>query len=113
MAKSWTDLELIQGCQSRQAAAQRALYERFAAALYGVCRRYGRDTMEAEDMHQLGFIRIFDQIGRFAGTTRPELEAWMRRVMVTTSLNALANQQRHKVWLNPSARKPPRNSCPR
>lgn len=76
------------------------LYERFAAVLFGVCRRYGRDTFEAEDMHQIGFVRIFDQIGKFRGSTRQELEAWLRRVMVTTCLNALASQKRHKVWLN-------------
>ena len=95
-----TELNLLAGCQRQEAAAQRALYERFAGLLFAVCRRYGSDRMQVEDMHQIAFVRIFDQIKSCRAQSRPELEAWLRRVTVNCCLAELARSKRHRLWLN-------------
>ena len=95
-----TEPELIAACLQGKPAAQRALFERFAGRLMSLCRRYGSKTSEAEDMHQKGWLRIFDNLALCKNTEGPALEAWLRRVMVTTCLNHLRDQKKHKIWQN-------------
>lgn len=49
-----------------------------------VCRRYARHSMEAEDMMQDAFIKVFGNIDRFR--SEGSLEGWIRRIMVNTAL---------------------------
>ena len=76
--------ETIQKCASDDRKAQTALYNHFSSKMFGVCLRYSKDTTEAEDNLQEGFIRVFTKIGQFA--FKGSFEGWMRRIMVNTSL---------------------------
>lgn len=77
--------QLIQACIDENRSAQRALYERFSAKMYFVCLRYARHELEAQDMLQDGFIKVFDNISKFKNNG--SFEGWIRRIMVNTSLN--------------------------
>jgi RNA polymerase sigma factor (sigma-70 family) len=80
-----TNLEdCIRKCSSGDRKAQTALYNHFAPKMFGVCLRYSRDIIEAEDNLQEGFVRVFTKIGQYA--YRGSFEGWIRRIMVTTSL---------------------------
>jgi RNA polymerase sigma-70 factor (ECF subfamily) len=76
--------ETILKCVSGDRKAQTALYNHFAAKMYGVCLRYSKDATEAEDNLQEGFVRVFTKIDQFG--FKGSFEGWMRRVMVNTSL---------------------------
>jgi len=76
--------ETILQCASGDRKAQTALYDQFASKMYGVCLRYSKDTAEAEDNLQDGFIRVFTKITQFG--FKGSFEGWMRRIMVNTSL---------------------------
>jgi len=76
--------ETIQKCASGDRKAQTTLYNHFAPKMYGVCLRYSKDTTEAEDNLQDGFIRVFTKINQFG--FKGSFEGWMRRIMVNTSL---------------------------
>lgn len=84
----------------QERAAQRALYERYAGLLFALCRRYSKDKMEVEDFHQIAFVRVFGQIKSCRAQSRPELEAWLRRVTANSCLNEVARSKRAKLWLN-------------
>ena len=60
-----TEYEIIEGCINQDAKCQRALFDRYAGKMMGVCTRYAKDTMEAEDMLQDAFIKVFQYIGQF------------------------------------------------
>lgn len=47
--------------------------------------RYARDRSEAEDMLQEGFIKVFNNIGKFKH--EGSFEGWVRRIMVFTAIN--------------------------
>jgi RNA polymerase sigma-70 factor (ECF subfamily) len=81
------DKALIRDCLHNQAAAQKALYERFSSSMMGVCYRYARNRADAEDMLQEGFIRVFTHLGQYR--SEGSLEGWIRRIMVTTAINFL------------------------
>src|SRR5947199_7538491 len=87
-----TEEAILQGCLKNNAAAQKALYERFSAKMLVVCYRYSHSREDAEDMLQEGFIKVFSQIHTFEG--RGALEGWVRRIVVHTCINILKKNKR-------------------
>lgn len=49
-----------------------------------VCNRYSRHSMEAEDILQDSFIKVFDNIHRFE--SKGSFEGWIRRIVINTAL---------------------------
>ena len=54
--------EVFDQCLSNQPRGQEALYKAYASRMYGICLRYATNRMEAEDILQEGFIKIFQII---------------------------------------------------
>ncbi|MFN6117370.1 MAG: RNA polymerase sigma factor [Flavobacteriales bacterium] len=80
-----TERELIQGCLDEDRRCQELLYTRYARRMYAVCLRYARHELEAQDLMQEGFVRVFDKLGSFR--MQGSLEGWVRRIMVHTAIN--------------------------
>src|ERR1700761_9367143 len=76
--------ELIKLCKDGQRKGQELLYKQFAAKMLAVCARYATDRMEAEDMLQNGFIRVFQKIGDFRD--EGSFEGWVRRIMIHSAI---------------------------
>ncbi len=84
--------DIIQKCQDGNSGAQTALYHLFSAKMYGVCLRYAKDSAEAEDIMQEGFIRVYSKISQFE--SKGSFEGWMRRIMINTALEKFRKQDR-------------------
>jgi RNA polymerase sigma-70 factor (ECF subfamily) len=82
-----TEENLIKGCLQEDRECQRELYKRFSGKMMAVCMRYASSRMEAEDMLQEGFIKVFDNIGKFK--MEGSLEGWVRRIMVNNAINKI------------------------
>ncbi len=91
------DHQLVKDCLRRDAAAQKQLYEHFAAAMLGVCYRYTKSMVDAEDVLQEGFIMVFKNLHQF--TFSGELGGWIRRIMVNTAINYLKKHSRYQTEL--------------
>ncbi len=52
--------------------------------MMGVCLRYTRHEMEAEDILQDAFIKVFDHIDKFE--FKGSFEGWIRRIVINTAL---------------------------
>lgn len=89
-----TDKELVKACSKGNAKAQELLYNRFAPVMLGVCLRYCQNREEAEDVMQDAFVKVFMKLSTLQNVQA--LESWIRRIMVTTSLNALRSKLRHQ-----------------
>jgi RNA polymerase sigma factor (sigma-70 family) len=87
-----TEEAILQGCLKNNAAAQKALYQKYSAKMLVVCYRYGHSREDAEDMLQEGFIKVFSQIHTFEN--RGALEGWIRRIVVHTCINHLKKNKR-------------------
>lgn len=86
-----TEAELIAGCQRADTKAQKLLYERFASQMYGVCRRYLKNEMDAEEALLNGFMKIYLHIGKFEA--KGSFEGWVRRIMVNEALAFLRKKE--------------------
>lgn len=78
---------IIQGCLQRERSAQKLLYDTFSSKMYGICYRYLKDPMEAEDVLITAFTKIFEKIEQFKG--EGSFEGWIRRIIVNESLTYL------------------------
>lgn len=76
---------LINKCIAADEKAQKRLYSRFAPSLFGICMRFAKNSQEAEDILQEGFIKIFKNLKTYRN--EGVLEAWMRRVIINTAIN--------------------------
>ena len=81
---TYTSDELITRCKAGERKAQELLYKQFAAKMLGVCMRYATDKMEAEDMLQIGFVKVFQKINDYRG--EGAFEGWIRRIMIHSAL---------------------------
>jgi RNA polymerase sigma factor (sigma-70 family) len=85
----YNEIQLIDSCVEGDAASQEKLYKLFSGKMMGVCLRYAKDRMEAEDVLQEGFIKVFDNLHKFRKDG--SLEGWIRRVIVNTALRNYKN----------------------
>lgn len=77
--------ELIKKCIQNNAGAQEKLYKLYAPKMFGVCLRYTKNYMEAEDILQEGFIKVFLHLKDYRN--EGSLEGWIRRTIVNTAIN--------------------------
>ncbi|AYB32402.1 RNA polymerase sigma factor [Chryseolinea soli] len=83
--------ELIKGCLRRDRNAQKLLYDTYSSKMYGLCYRYVKDVMEAEDILVTAFMKVFDKIAQFK--SEGSFEGWIRRIVVNEALTYL---RRHR-----------------
>src|SRR3954468_13500313 len=81
---TYTIDELLNRCRAGERKAQELLYKQFASKMLGVCMRYATDKMEAEDILQNGFIKVFKNLKSYRGDG--SFEGWIRRIMVRCSI---------------------------
>ena len=81
------DTTLVIECVKGNIRAQRELFDRYAQKMLGVCMRYTKNTEQAEDILQDGFIKVFNKLKDFKN--EGSLEGWIRRVMVNTALDQI------------------------
>jgi len=79
--------EIIKGCISNKRKCQERLYQLFSRKMFGVCRMYSKDSMEAEDVLQDAFVKIFGSLGSYKN--EGSFEGWVRRIVVNTALERL------------------------
>lgn len=77
--------ELVEGCMASDRRAQQRVYELFYGKMMAVCMRYTKNTDQAKDILQDGFIKVFRNMGSFnrAGS----FEGWIRRIIVNTAID--------------------------
>ncbi len=79
-----TENELIRRCIKEDETSQREIFRIYSGKMLGVCQRYARNTMDAEDIIQDAFIKIFEKIHQFK--FQGSFEGWIRKIVVNTAL---------------------------
>ncbi|MBK8499179.1 MAG: RNA polymerase sigma factor [Flavobacteriales bacterium] len=77
--------EIIDGCLRGERRHQQRVYELFYGKMMAVCMRYTKNTDQAKDILQDGFIKVFRSMEKFnrAGS----FEGWIRRIIVNTAID--------------------------
>ncbi len=83
---------IIKGCVKKQYKFQKLLYEKYASLLYAICLRYLKNTDDAKDALQDGFIKIYEKIDTFS--FNGSFEGWIKRLVVNNCLMILRNKKK-------------------
>ena len=94
----FSEEELIQKCIDNDGRAQKEFYQRFAPKMYGVCLRFTKNRMEADDILQEGFVKVFLNLKSFR--REGSLEGWIRRTVVNTAINLFKKNAKHQKDLD-------------
>ncbi|WP_423149107.1 RNA polymerase sigma factor [Rubrolithibacter danxiaensis] len=92
LKQKFTIDDLLDGCKRADRKHQELLYRMLASKMLGVCMRYAKDRFEAEDMLQLGFVKVFQKVNEFRG--EGSFEGWIRRIMVNSAIEIFRKNQR-------------------
>ena len=87
--------QIISGCIKGDRKAQERLYTDFSKRMLVISMRYTKGVLEAEDVLQEAFIKVFKNIKNFKRDS--SLYYWIKKIVVNTALNS----QRSKLYLYP------------
>lgn len=86
-----TEETLIANCLKGDRKSQKTLYSLYAPRLFTVCLNYTKHQMDAEDVLQDGFVKLFNNLDKFKG--EGSFEGWMRRIIVNTAIEHLRRKK--------------------
>lgn len=89
-----SEAQIIRGCLEGKRKAYNALFRQFAPAMMGVCMRYCKNRIDAEDVMQDGFIKVFSQIHKFRH--EGSFEGWIKRIMIHTAIDNYQANLKHQ-----------------
>lgn len=81
------EADMIAACRRGVRQAQQQVFELYSRRMYGICSRYVKNPMEAEDILVTGFTKVFERIGQFKGDG--SFEGWIRRIIINEALTSL------------------------
>ncbi len=90
----YSEEDLLTGCLKNEAKPQAEFYRRFAPKMYGVCLRFANSKLEADDILQEGFIKVFINLKTFR--QEGSLEGWVRRTIINTAINLYKKNAKHQ-----------------
>lgn len=79
-----TETKLIENCINGDRKSQRQLYDLFSQKMFSICLRYCKNQMDAEDVLQEGFVKLYNNLHRFR--SEGSFEGWVRRIFVNTAI---------------------------
>ncbi len=83
---------LIAGCIAKDPKAQKTLFDTFAPTMYAICFRYAKNSDQAKDLLQDGFIKVFTKLGEFK--FEGSFEGWLKRIFINHSLEYIRKEMR-------------------
>jgi RNA polymerase sigma-70 factor (ECF subfamily) len=90
-------IDIIEQCKRNNRKAQMQLYNQYCNGMYVVANRFVKDSMEAEDIVQESFIKAFKRLDQFKAEVT--FGAWLKRIVINTSIDALKAKQQRLVEL--------------
>ena len=77
---------LIDGCRKGNRGAQEVLYKAYYKAMMSICLRYTRSEEDAVEVLNNGFLKVFQNIGRY-DPGQASLYTWIRTLVVNSCLS--------------------------
>ena len=75
---------IIHGCIKNDKKAQKALFDKYAPTLLGICMRYAHNRTEAEDVLQQSLVKIYFKINQYS--KKGSFEGWMKHIVTNTAI---------------------------
>lgn len=86
------DHVLLKGCRENDRQVQKRLFEKYFEKMFRICLSYCGDRIEAKDILQEAFIKIFTGLDKF--DSKGSLEGWIRRIVTNTAIDFFRQKKR-------------------
>lgn len=88
------ELDLLTACIKSERKAEYELYKMTYGYLMSICFRYTNSRDEAEEMLNIGFLKILKNLEKY----KPEVpfKLWIRRIMINILIDEFRKKKRHK-----------------
>ena len=87
MYQEWEEQELARQCSEKNRLAEEELYNRYAARIFTLCRRYTDNSDDAKDLMQETLIKALGKISTYRYSGRGSLYGWISRIAINCALN--------------------------
>lgn len=77
--------EIIKGCINKERSSQYLLYKEFYSYGMAICRRYVLTEVDAAEVLNNGFLKVFTHIDRY-DPSKP-FKAWIARIITNTAID--------------------------
>ncbi|WP_242919860.1 RNA polymerase sigma factor [Pontibacter liquoris] len=84
---------LLRGCLKQERGAQEKLYKQFYGYAMSICARYSKDSEEARDVLNDGFLKVFTKLELY--DFHKPFKLWLRRIMINTALDNYRHNLKH------------------
>lgn len=86
--------KIIYKCIEGNPRAQRELFDLLSPKMMTVCKRYMDSIDEAEDVFQMAFVKVFNNLKDF--NHNGSFEGWVRRIFVNSCLDQIRKNKKTK-----------------
>ncbi len=86
------ETELLRGCLENDRRSQKQLYTKYFKTMFQICLSYSGDRVEAKDILQEAFIKVFTNLENF--NSENSLEGWIRRIVTNTAIDYFRKRKR-------------------
>lgn len=76
---------MITGCKEKKLSSYEILYQHFYSYAMSICMRYTRNSEDAKNMLNDGFITVFSNISSYDYSI--PFESWLGEIMIDTAVN--------------------------
>lgn len=90
--------EILERCKQNDRRAQLQLYRKYCDGMYYVAFRFLKNSFEAEDAMQEGFVKAFAKLHQFNGEVT--FGAWLKRIVINKSIDMLKAKKLELVAIN-------------
>ena len=85
--------ELVKEAKKGNLPAQKCLFDQMAAPLLMICRRYVKNTEDAEEILLDGFFKFFKYLSSFSYQGEAAIFSWIKKIMVNECLMFLRKKK--------------------
>ncbi len=90
--------EILERCKQNDRRAQLQLYRKYCDGMYYVAFRFLKNSFEAEEAMQEGFVKAFAKLHQFNGEVT--FGAWLKRIVINKSIDMLKAKKLELVAIN-------------
>lgn len=90
--------EILERCKQNDRRAQLQLYRKYSDGMYYVAFRFLKNSADAEEAMQEGFVKAFAKLYQFTGEVT--FGAWLKRIVINRSIDMLKAKKLELVAIN-------------
>ncbi len=91
---------IVLGCVKANRESQKELYQQYYGFAMGICMRYAKNEMQAEEIVNDSFLKVYKNIASFKimhQNIAASFMSWMKQILIHTAIDSYRKNERNKT----------------